>query len=305
MTAIELDIHRWMPHVHENEENLHADQNSTNIVHSIPTFYSFGQNESMERPTFDLEVASCGMPKNTRLPIPETNYSLTGGSFGDDAGFTMIGFHKHFLGISDGAGGNLMYGYDPRLFSESLMRHCSDLAYSGDYCSSNPKRLLCHAFDRVQNENSCFGSATACILGVDSRLGRLYSVNIGDSGYVVVRHGVVVYRSRSQALNGDCPRQLDVYPWTASLKRHGLNYTQLSSSDAICQTFDLQLDDIVILSTDGLFDNVPDRLIEFILANSRSLQHAAQLLVIRAVRFYVKPDDILVIMARVIENPNL
>lgn len=143
-----------------------------------------------------------------------------------------------------------MYGYDPRLFSESLMRHCSDLAYSGDYCSSNPKRLLCHAFDRVQNENSCFGnvvsfssrfdrfstkffflwlgSATACILGVDSRLGRLYSVNIGDSGYVVVRHGVVVYRSRSQALNGDCPRQLDVYPWTASLKRHGLNYTQLS-----------------------------------------------------------------------------
>lgn len=98
MTAIELDIHRWTPHVHENEENLHAHQNSTNIIHSIPTFYSFGQNDSMERPTFDLEVASCGMPKNTRLPIPETNYSLTDGSFGDDAGFTMIGFHKHFLG---------------------------------------------------------------------------------------------------------------------------------------------------------------------------------------------------------------
>ena len=50
-----------------------------------------------------------------------------------------------------------MYGYDPRLFSESLMRHCSDLAHNGDYCSSNPKRLLCHAFDRVQNENRCFG----------------------------------------------------------------------------------------------------------------------------------------------------
>ncbi len=36
--------------------------------------------------------------------------------------------------------------------------------------------------------------------------------------------------------------------------------------DAICQNFQLELDDIVILSTDGLFDNVPDQLIERILA---------------------------------------
>jgi hypothetical protein len=61
-----------------------------------------------------------------------------------------------FIGISDGAGGNLMYGHDPRLFSSSLMRNCSDLAHTGKYLTSEPKRLLCHAFDCVQNEN-CFG----------------------------------------------------------------------------------------------------------------------------------------------------
>jgi len=49
-----------------------------------------------------------------------------------------------------------MYGYDPRLFSASLMRNCSNLAYKGQYSTSDPKRLLCHAFDRVQIEN-CFG----------------------------------------------------------------------------------------------------------------------------------------------------
>ncbi len=38
------------------------------------------------------------------------------------------------------------------------------------------------------------------------------------------------------------------------------------SLDAICQSFQLELDDIVILSTDGLFDNVPSRLIERIIA---------------------------------------
>jgi hypothetical protein len=60
------------------------------------------------------------------------------------------------LGIADGAGGNLMYGFDPRLFSESLMRNCSDLANTGKYTTDEPKRLLFHAFDRVQTEN-CFG----------------------------------------------------------------------------------------------------------------------------------------------------
>lgn len=72
------------------------------------------------------------------------------------------------------------------------------------------------------------GSATACVLGIDSHTGLLNSVNIGDSGYVVLRHGNVIYRSRSQKMNGDCPRQLDVYPWTAALKKKGLNYTQIS-----------------------------------------------------------------------------
>ena len=66
------------------------------------------------------------------------------------------------------------------------------------------------------------------MLGIDGHTGQLHSVNIGDSGYVVVRNCYVVYRSQSQKMNGDCPRQLDVYPWTASLKREGLDYTQIS-----------------------------------------------------------------------------
>jgi protein phosphatase PTC7 len=135
------------------------------------------------------------------------------------------------------------------------------------------------------------GSATACILGINCLTGRLYSVNIGDSGFVIIRQGCIIYRSQSQEINGDCPRQLDVYPWTSSLKQLGINHTQISyvlfirpcllllinkkiffqlfrSIDAICQTFDLKLNDIIILSTDGLFDNVPDYLIEQILSQA-------------------------------------
>ncbi|CAF0826949.1 unnamed protein product [Adineta ricciae] len=281
------DIYRY--HHHYRRHHQHARQAHEKL--SPPTV-------SRENSSLSLEFATCGMKKNMRLPVPHENFSLTNGCFGDDAGFTIRHKLKNFFGISDGAGGNLMYGFDPRLFSESLMRNCSTLADSGKYSTSEPKRLLCHAFDRVQTEN-CYGSATACVVGVDCETGQLHSVNIGDSGYVIVRKGRVVYRSRSQKMNGDCPRQLDVYPWTASLKRKGLNYTQISSLDAICQNFQLELDDVIILSTDGLFDNVPDRLIERILSKNHSLKHAANCLVNHAVRYYVKPDDILVIMARV------
>ncbi len=93
--------------------------------------------------------------------------------------------------------------------------------------------LVCRFFFKIFFFTKIFqsiklGSATACVLGIDCNTGQLHSVNIGDSGYVVVRNKRVVYRSRSQKMNGDCPRQLDVYPWTASLKRKGLNYTQIS-----------------------------------------------------------------------------
>ncbi|CAF1027524.1 unnamed protein product [Adineta steineri] len=301
--------HHHHHHSHNHNHNRHQQYHHHHPYHHQPHFKHIDdepiKNLSPDySSTFSLEVATCGMQKNTQLPVPCENFSLIDGLFGDDAGFTMQNTQHKFLGISDGAGGNLMYGYDPRLFSESLMRNCSDLALTGKYSISEPKRLLSHAFDRVQMEN-CFGSATACILGIDCQLGQLHSVNIGDSGYVIVRQGYVVYRSQSQEMNGDCPRQLDVYPWTASLKGQGLNYTQISIFDAICQTFDLELNDVIILSTDGLFDNVSDFQIEQILARTSSLKHAASELVTHAVRFYIKPDDILVIMARVTSNPNL
>ena len=95
--------------------------------------------------------------------------------------------------------------------------------------------------------------------------------------------------------------------------------------DAICQTFDLEVNDIIILSTDGLFDNASDFHLEQILARvsdwlpswraelnvcistlqSNSLKQAANELVTHAVRYYVKPDDILVIMARVTASSSL
>lgn len=101
-------------------------------------------------------------------------------------------------------------------------------------------------------------------------------------------------------------------------KSSQINFFFCRSSDAICEDFELELGDIIILSTDGLFDNIPNHIIEHILSRvnnhfrlflsrmisfqSRTLKDAVHALVHRAVKFYIKPDDILIIMARV-TNP--
>ncbi|CAF1319244.1 unnamed protein product, partial [Didymodactylos carnosus] len=245
--------HDHVPHTPDDDKQAATERDDINynkyLLNGGLSVQKIEDKASM--PSFILDVVTCGMQKDMRLPIPKENYSLNSGKFGDDAGFTAQRLMEHYLGVADGAG----------------------------------------------------GSSTACLVGVDCSTARLYSVNIGDSGYVILRDGTVLYRSRSQKMNGDCPRQLDVYPWTAALKQKGLNYTQISSLDAICQSFQLIQDDIIILSTDGLFDNVHDHMIEMIVANCRSLSHAAEQLVNRAVRFYSKPDDILVIIARLKNAP--
>ncbi len=47
---------------------------------------------------YSLEIVTCGMRKNTQLPVPYENFSLIHGCFGDDAGFTMREGQNNFLG---------------------------------------------------------------------------------------------------------------------------------------------------------------------------------------------------------------
>lgn len=98
----------------DNEENTSIDDYLNEILaeisQPIPDIYQYhhpqrnhGQ-ESIKSLPFDyyntdsLEIAICGMQKNTQLPIPHENFSLTNGTFGDDAGFTMQRAQHTFLG---------------------------------------------------------------------------------------------------------------------------------------------------------------------------------------------------------------
>ena len=83
------DIYRY--HHHYRRHHQHAKH-----AHEKPTTSIL----SGDYQVLALEFATCGMKKNTRLPVPHENFSLTNGCFGDDAGFTIRCDKKNFLGSS-------------------------------------------------------------------------------------------------------------------------------------------------------------------------------------------------------------
>lgn len=56
------------------------------------------------------------------------------------------------------------------------------------------------------------GSSTACILILEHESSNLFTVNIGDSGFLVVRKGRVVHKSEEQQHYFNTPFQLALPP---------------------------------------------------------------------------------------------
>ncbi len=56
------------------------------------------------------------------------------------------------------------------------------------------------------------GSSTACVLRLDSAQGRLDAANLGDSGFLVVRNGQILFESPTQQHFFDCPYQFGAVP---------------------------------------------------------------------------------------------
>ena len=47
-----------------------------------------------------------------------------------------------------------------------------------------------------EKKQQIIGSSTACVMMLSHADLKLYTSNIGDSGFLVVRHGAVVHRSQ-------------------------------------------------------------------------------------------------------------
>ncbi|SNX81428.1 related to PTC7 - type 2C protein phosphatase [Melanopsichium pennsylvanicum] len=210
-----------------------------------------------------------GAPKKAQIGFPPDSdigrwrdELLRGGEAGEDSLMcTSMGPAGDVaIGVADGVGGWTENGIDPSLFSQALMFYASKsaaIAAAGPEPGAAPNRILAEAFEHVLKEPLVVaGSATACILTMDSNHGTLRSANLGDSGFVILRQGTgkqgVFYASPPQQLGFNTPLQL------AKLPREWAQEGSISNTpkDAASWECALQHGDLIIVGTDGLFDNV-------------------------------------------------
>lgn len=106
------------------------------------------------------------------------------------------------IGVFDGvSGASETRGVDPRLFSQRLASNTCQLVRS--YGSDNVVKAAIEAASTIDE----IGASTACVVGMD-RVGRLFGINLGDSGVRLFRDSRMIFRTKEQQHFFNCPYQL-------------------------------------------------------------------------------------------------
>ncbi|XP_072033810.1 protein phosphatase PTC7 homolog [Amphiura filiformis] len=219
--------------------------------------FEFGQ--STKRP-MQLMTASCGFSKSPNNNFHNAHVNASAvfnkkGIFGDDACFVARFKSQDVLGVADGVGGWRDYGIDPSQFPGQLMKACERIVKNGNFTTS-PVQIIATSYQELlENKSALIGSSTACIVIFDNDTHTLHSANLGDSGFLVVRSGRIVHRSEDQQHYFNTPFQLSIPPpGLATI----LNDSPESASSS---TFAVKEGDIILVATDGLFDNMSEEMI--------------------------------------------
>ncbi|KAF9307497.1 hypothetical protein BGZ91_008426, partial [Linnemannia elongata] len=159
-------------------------------------------------------------------------------------------FRRHdALGVADGVGAN------PALYSRKLMHYAfvelekydnieEDAFY--DYFNVNPVQILQKSYEqsaRDAKKEGLIGSSTACLAIL--RDDELRIANLGDCGVSIIRRNEFIFRTEEQQHSFNYPYQL------------GTGSTD-SPTDAQVFTVKVESGDIVVMGTDGIFDNLFD-----------------------------------------------
>ncbi|KAF2584109.1 hypothetical protein F2Q70_00035350 [Brassica cretica] len=165
--------------------------------------------------------------------LPHPDKEATGG---EDAHFICA--EEQALGVADGVGGWAELGIDAGYYSRELMSNSVNAIHDEPKGSIDPARVL----EKAHTSTKSQGSSTACIIALTDQ--GLNAINLGDSGFMVVREGHTVFRS---------PVQQHDFNFTYQLES-GSNGDLPSSGQVF--TVSVAPRDVIIAGTDGLFDNL-------------------------------------------------
>ncbi|XVE69923.1 hypothetical protein DITRI_Ditri10aG0030400 [Diplodiscus trichospermus] len=213
----------------------------------LPSCLSAGAapDVSFENSGREEQVANSSVSSEEKIPAGKALKLLSGSCYlphpdkedtgGEDAHFIM---DEQAIGVADGVGGWADLGVDAGLYSRELMSNSVSAIHEEPKGSIDPARVL----EKAHSSTKAKGSSTACIIALTEQ--GLHAINLGDSGFMVVRDGCTIFRS---------PVQQHDFNFTYQLES-GSNGDLPSSG----QVFSVPVapGDVVIAGTDGLFDNL-------------------------------------------------
>jgi len=168
------------------------------------------------------------------------------------------------IGVADGVGGWGDIGVDPALYSRMLMASGKYSADSTHPSVRDPVKIMAEAYE---HSTDIQGSSTCCIVVLDGYC--LKTANLGDSGFLVLRGSDIVFRSKEQQHSFNFPYQLGT--GSADMPYH-----------AVTITVNIQPGDLVIVGSDGLWDNLYDDEIVELATQASEPMTIAQLIARRA-----------------------
>lgn len=186
------------------------------------------------------------------------------------------------MGVADGVGGWNNYGVSSKDFANELMQNCKEIVEKSTKTPSL-KKTAENAFYQVKSG----GSAAWIMANLDQD--KLKVTNLGDCGLAVIReingHSKLIFQTTPQEHSFNTPYQMslalsksqtDILKVKLSPKRFEevteqmKNVIKDSCSDADDYFLKVRSGDIIIMATDGLWDNVFPKEILTLLATCKA-----------------------------------
>lgn len=144
------------------------------------------------------------------------------------------------VAVFDGVSGSRKWNVDPGVYARGLSRILRK------NISQNNCKSIYHGLIHAVSHNKEKGSSTICAAMLHESM--LEIVNVGDSGLILIRDSRIVYRTKNRMRSKECPLQVSYE-----------NPKDLIRADR--KKFNVKDGDIIILGSDGVFDNVYDEYI--------------------------------------------
>lgn len=186
-------------------------------------------------------------------PYKETN--------GEDA-FVMT---SDLLGVADGVGGWSDFGIDAGEYSRKFLEKCKDFHLSQDKITGwlKPEDLISKSYSSLNSaptENEIKGSTTCTLVSLNNS--TLRAANLGDSGFILIRSVSVESSKENKTLSSEGEVEWRAV-YRSKVQEHYFNCPRQIGTDTVDQPKDCDIysvsyqpNDILVLATDGLFDNL-------------------------------------------------